>query len=552
MENEKIKIISNKTLEYLLNVVSIINTKTEIMYPEPIKPSDLEIELIYTSKKSKRDLSCKVIIMNTSFNPKRDLNNNKLITFEDCVTNFEFPTKICEIIKIDFSFKLRKNQIFQPDLFSFYIKEDKISEYKFPINKEYNLLFYSRFCDSFILNTISNCINFLETSNFSEKFETIYCIILIKKEDNIEDYYKKVNEKIKYFNQKKNKYKLIFLKDNKEPKEPVNIFNSDDSYFFIINSERKIIKLEKVNYFEERIKKFLNKENIKIKKDKSNYLKLFSNLYKFYKNILNLPYLFLFDSSYTIKIKVNDDLSEIYPIKLIDFSCEGELRTKEYQVIKETIEQLNFKKTLNHLTEIETFDIEFLSNDIKCNNCKKNIPDNTGQYYCYWCNCFYCIECTEKRLFLEENNLEVYRSNLIDQEHNLIYLTKRNKKFLTNLDKNKLGNNVFATKEPQNLIRSFAAICNGCHGDFHNKIRYLCINCRPGRIISGGFVDFCHNCFLDMRNNELKRKTIEDDLTIEDYYYFENIKNICKHHSHFDHIYLTLPLSFNGENYYIF
>ena len=55
MENEKIKIISNKTLEYLLNVVSIINTKTEIMYPEPIKPSDLEIELIYTSKKSKRE-----------------------------------------------------------------------------------------------------------------------------------------------------------------------------------------------------------------------------------------------------------------------------------------------------------------------------------------------------------------------------------------------------------------------------------------------------------------------------------------------------------------
>lgn len=68
---------------------------------------------------------------------------------------------------------------------------------------------------------------------------------------------------------------------------------------------------------------------------------------------------------------------------------------------------MNYKNTLNNLKKIETFDIKILSNDIKCINCNKHFLDNSGKYYCYWCNCFFCIECTEKRMLSKENNLEI-------------------------------------------------------------------------------------------------------------------------------------------------
>lgn len=33
-------------------------------------------------------------------------------------------------------------------------------------------------------------------------------------------------------------------------------------------------------------------------------------------------------------IKINDDFTKIYQLKLINFSCELELKTKDYQLIK--------------------------------------------------------------------------------------------------------------------------------------------------------------------------------------------------------------------------
>ena len=42
--------------------------------------------------------------------------------------------------------------------------------------------------------------------------------------------------------------------------------------------------------------------------------------------------LYLIDHSMIIKI--NDDFTKIYQLKLINFSCELELKTKDYQLIK--------------------------------------------------------------------------------------------------------------------------------------------------------------------------------------------------------------------------
>ena len=48
-------------------------------------------------------------------------------------------------------------------------------------------------------------------------------------------------------------------------------------------------------------------------------------------------------------------------------------------------------------------------------------------------------------------------------------------------------------------------MCNGCERDFNNmnlRIRYLCINCRPGKIIDGGFADYCFKCINDMSRTD--------------------------------------------------
>ena len=90
-------------------------------------------------------------------------------------------------------------------------------------------------------------------------------------------------------------------------------------------------------------------------------------------------------------------------------------------------------------------------------------------------------------------------------------------------------------------------MCNGSDREFNNmnlRIRYLYINCRFGKIIDVGFAVYCFECINDMRNNEQRRKIIENILNFGEYnedYYYSN--KIIKKHSHFNHSYLTLPLS---------
>ena len=74
------------------------------------------------------------------------------------------------------------------------------------------------------------------------------------------------------------------------------------------------------------------------------------------------------------------------------------------------------------------------------------------------------------------------------------------------------------------------------------------MSCRPGKIISGGFADYCLICFNDMRSNEERRKNIENIYTLDDDY----SNNVVHQHSHFNHVYLTIPIAVRNDNYYEF
>ena len=549
MDKRKRKIISNQNKEYISNILGAIFSFTEKNYLHPIKPSDLEIIVTYTSKSRNRNLPCKIEIINSSFDAERDLNKVKNIDIEN---KFEFSIKKIQSHQLNLSVKLKKNQQFQPNNFSFYIKDNEIKEFKFPKNDKYVIFFYSSKLDYQILNSINNSLNFIQINNeLPEQFEKIYYIVLINKLDEIDNLYNKVNQSINYFKVNPEKYKLIFLKNNTEENKPVNIFNNDNLYFFIINSNQKIITVKHLTSFQKKIKKILNGDNKKIKPD---YSYLFSELYSFFNNIKNLPYLFSFDSSYSIKLKINDDFSTIEPLKLMNFIASGELRTKEYKFLKNIIEELQYNSTLNSLKEIETIDFDVPLENAICSNCQKIIENNEPLYICGWCRIHFCINCTEERLKLNLN-LMLYRNNLIHQEHNLIYITSKNPEQIKNIDSKKIGRNLFHSANQEQLSFDHKAICNGCRKNFERlncKVRYLCLNCRPGKTIFGGYADYCYECINLMRTNEQKRKQIEDIIILENNEFDEDLKNIPQYHSHLQHAYLTIPIAVNGDNYYEF
>ena len=549
MDKQKRKIISNQNKEFILNILGLIYSFSENNYAHPIKPSDLEILLTYTSKRANRNLPCKIEIINSSFDPERDLNNLKRIDIDN---KFEYSIKKIQDYHLELSSKLQKNQIFQPNNFSFYIKDNEIKEFKFPKNDKYVLFFYSRKLDTQILNSIKNSINFtLKNLEFAEKFEKIYYILLINKLDEINNLYNQVNQSINYFKDNPEKYKLIFLENNTEKNKPINIFNTDNFYFFIINSNQKIITLKHLTYFEKKVKKIINGENNKKKPD---YNIIISELYSFFQNIKNLPYLFSFNSSYTIKIKINDDFSSIEPLKLMNFKAEGELRTKEYKYLNYIIEDIQYKSSLNDLKEIETIDFDVPLENVICTKCQTLIENDEPLYICGWCRIHFCINCVEEQLKLNLSLID-YRNNLIHQGHNLIYISSRNPEHLKNIDLNKIGKNLLFSANQEQLSFDHKAICNGCRKNFDGlncKVRYLCLQCRPGKVIYGGFADYCYECIKLMRTNEQRRKDIEDILILENDEIDEELKNIPQYHSHLEHAYLTIPLAVQGNNYYVF
>ena len=217
------------------------------------------------------------------------------------------------------------------------------------------------------------------------------------------------------------------------------------------------------------------------------------------------------------------------------------------------IDELHFKKSMNNLEEIQTHDFDLPLENVTCMECLRKIRNDEGLYICGWCKFYYCIQCTEEKLHLHLD-LENYRKSLIHQEHNLIYITSRNPDQLKNIDLNKLGKNLLFSVNQSQLTYEHKAICNGCEcylNRLNHKIRYLCLNCRPGRRVDGGYVDFCFECINAMRTNEIRRKEIEE-LSVLERDLIEGNKNISIHHSHLQHAYLTLPIAVNGDNYYEF
>lgn len=586
--NEEIKerILGKKSTENnLFNIVSFLLNNNKNNFEEKLKPKDLELNIVTSSRISKIDkLKYKIDISYSSFTPKRDTINN-IEKYKDFPNSIEIKDEYYKIkndfekVSIDLIPSMNKNMILDLSLFPFcYYNTDKkeIEPYSIKLikNKFTLILYISHFNEENIneIKRITEGLNFID--KMYDYFENIYFIF----EANSEEQIKKNESLIKIINNNNNtddkqRIKYIFnilsLYDSKNKSNRIiNIFKSNkfgQEYFFILDQNNKIISIKKnfsnvikkISIFALKIKNSLDKQNInlndifkekEIKKEKSN--NSIREIIYFFSKIKNLDYLFDLQFELSFSAYLNDECSNIYIKKVNSIFLEGEFRTKEYLYLKNLLESIKLSKPNNSysLKEIETIDIDIDFTDMKCKNCSKIIPEDKHLYYCYFCKTKYCYECIHEQL--KKKGKEKY----IDKEHNLIFFKTRNKKQFTCLDKKKLGNNIFAKSTNDNQFDNrHNAICNGCRDRFDNMARYVCIHCRPGLYLSGGYIDYCQKCIEKMCTNENEKENLERNSDEEIYSTSSNFTKghtIDTNHKHDEHIYLLLPLQFNATDEY--
>ena len=590
---KKSRILPNKSRNFIINLISyLINNKN--YFEEKIKPSDLEFKLETDSDISlASQLTFKLGIYYSSFNHKRDIIKN-IKKYE------EFPTEVEENdeyykskamfknIKIDFYPKIKKGINLDLSVFPLYSftkeSEKKVNIFKVNLDKDndndkdnkYTLCFYLFQNDKNSVKLIDEMIDNLNKIEMWQFFKKIYAIFQVNNEEKIRSL--STNENInKYiYNEKSAKdNKIIYLfnclssyseEDNNE--NVINIFqtkknkNKNKDYFFILDKNNKIIKLKPIlnlsgtiSYFLMNLKDNKNKDIFKEKENKKiEKFKKAEEIIYFISKLKNLDYIFDIEFYISVNMCINDELTDMKIKKVNSLKINGEFCTKEFKYLKELyfpIRQLNCEF---NVMELPTIDIDIDFSDMKCHKCEKEIPDDGYIYYCYTCKEKYCYACVQ--LQLKNKGINKY----IDKKHNLLFFKTRDKKQFLNLDKPKLGKNRFAeSKDDGDFDRRHSAECNGCHGDFSGTERYICLNCRKGKIVGNGFIDYCGKCIEKMCNN-LHNEMVNLEQEANGILNNTNNKFIEDHkiittHKHENHIYLMLPLQYNkvsNSSYYDF
>lgn len=340
---------------------------------------------------------------------------------------------------------------------------------------------------------------------------------------------------------------LYSKKDNVNLEESFRRVNSDKSYIFITDREGKTKKKIMQRIYDKDKMKVIEKikkvgEILKpMTKDDFECIEQFIKLKKKRKKI---PYANEVDFSLHIVAAISNDFSYIIP-KYIDYlSCELELQEKELEPLKKFKNKYYVNQERYKLKVIPTFSLDFSNlTETKCANpsCNTMITKKSGFYYCYWCSIFYCEKCVEDTFKKETENL---REKYIHKKHNLLYITTTEQKYLTELGKERLGKNLFARRDDNELSLISHTNCNGCSKGIKNGYRYLCVTCKPGKRIDD-YVDYCYDCFDHMRKDDEEGKHIQEIVPQSNPMYSSIVH---KNHCHKNHIYLLI---ITGGNSYL-
>ena len=596
-KNIKYKIIKNNLKNYLLNLISyLLNNKNN--FEEKLKPTDLEIKLEFDSNTSTYNkIKYRTKINNGVYHPKRDIiKNSKLYTSfpVQIESEDEYYENNYENVIINLYPRIKKNLIIDLSEFPFCSYENEKINYdikaeiknKIECKKnEYILCVYIIDLKKIENDVFKIIENILELETFEQYFKSIFIIIQTENEKSL----KKIglNEKIKKYIEpnEKNKFKILFnlssnyLETEINQNNSINIFqdreinfidfnqNLDEfktkNYFFILDNKKQVVKIESISFMYKMIPLLLmefsqNKKDEetltyfeKDEKTKKEQLEPIKALINYIINIskINLDYLFDIVFTVSLTLKPNDDLTDIYLTKVNHITFDGKFFTKDYKYLEEITDSI--KLPTCKVSEMPTIDIEIDFSDMKCEKCKNEIPEQDFIYYCYICKTKYCWKCVQNQL---KNNKG--RKKYIDEKHHLLFFKTRDKNKLLGIEKSKLGKNRFTQYNDNQLMPWSKAMCNGCRNTLsqENIERYVCLSCRRGIYLSGGYIDFCSECIKIMCENkeEMVRIQSRSDQIVENWSrnkFFKGHKFKVEH-KHEEHIYMMMPYQINNRNEY--
>ena len=557
-------------LKYLLHLVKFEDNS------QYMNPKNIKIDIFSTSEKSIiNKIYYSMIIKNNNYNPKFDLKKNIPI-YEKMRTFFyqlkdECNNKINDneiSIKVDFLPFIQSKMLIDFNFFNFFYYNGKIfhkfiikpnNDDDFKDNKSKLFIYFDGIGNETKVFNLENDLNkIISIKNIWKIFSYIYIIIPVSNKNKAIEIHNNLPIFLKMKKDDNFKVSVIYLSDDINDGAAINIFfnfykTKNKNYFFILNNNI-VYKIKEYSIMLKELNNYIDlvygkndpvqiKEN-QIYMQKMNDLKLFMFLTNFINDLSNLRY--IFDFYYNINFSmILSDSNHKFKLDTIErVEIGGSLKTEEYNKFKKYFDNINNDNFIFKLKEIKTINIniDFPAN-IYCKVCKNIIPNDKELYYCYFCKDFYCYKCVKDN-FESKSGKEKF----IDQKHNLLFFKTRNKNQFLNIEEHKLGKNTFTT------IQSFksyhSASCDGCSSSFDGSPRYICITCKPGLYLSGGYNDYCDVCIEHMMKNDDAGKKMQKDIKTINY----NSNFVSNHilrniHNHENHIYLMVALEGIGTTY---
>lgn len=542
---KKPKYFDNKTTEEILSYIS------NLLDNSSSKQLPLTIEDIEVIAKFSFDHILRVTIKNNHYDPNlKDFSytKNYLKLNEEMppLTPFnEFTnTELCSNSDCQVE-KLSRLQICQMHLYKLN-NENKLETYT-PVYEDYTFyrLFLLDYDCYYKEDDIRNLLSFRDNIPNLKKYIVIFVVERYKFNEQhiiekLQEYERRFSET---FPELARSYEFTFFQgledniDNKRIKE--HYFSTTYYYGLIVDKEGRTVRQKKCYLLGDepatKIKEFLQdnrtiEENVYI-------LREFNNLKK---RLSKVRYHYSIDFSYKVLFSLSKDISEFIPKNIYQCKIDAKLEPEEYNMLNEIKNKFPCFDITNVL--IPTFSINFSSlTKEKCSNpsCDTMLTKNDAFYYCYWCRIFYCEKCVEDTFKKETENL---REKFIHKKHNLLYITTTDQQYLTNLTREHIGKNKMAEEEDDSLTMEHSGCtCNGCSEEMKNNPRYICVSCRPGLRICGGFCDYCYNCIQHMRNDDEIGKKIQEKIVLKkDDAVIKNYELMEHKHTHRKHIYLML------------
>ena len=409
---------------------------------------------------------------------------------------------------------------------------------------------------------------FIALKEFWDSHRIVYIILCIEEEKYLLTSYEKLSDEIKSINETYSNVRLIFYVNphGKDEKEILNIFVFNDfgrEFYFHMNSDHVIYKADDLLCCKDIIENAINrKKQEKIDNERYKLLnktkeqiiqernEAFLTFFNFLKNIKQYKYNLYISFKFDICLRYNENSK--LSINYIDFShIMAELRTNEYRIIKQCADIL--KPDIADIQEIPVIDIDIDFLDKKCFKCSNTIKDNEDMYYCYICKVKYCRECVWNTFYFKKG-----KAKFIDPNHNILYFKTRDLNQFKNIDKYKLGLNLFTQCFNELQFVPHIVSCFGCKEIIGNSPRYICLNCRPGKVNTEdneGFYDFCDYCVQEMMNRTkrgLEMQNCKEKLYNEKTRLLIGSKETYQHDND-SHIYLMIPLQLYVQKpYYVY